>query len=466
LSDRPRSRLARRLAATGTITIGTSAAISLVVRLMSLGSQGLMASRFGAGRQLDAFFIALIVPGLVAAPLASAIELAVAAPYARALAEEPDRAPAMARRLLLRSAMAGVVLAAAVTAAAPLLVHVSAPGAGAARQRLAVSLALILYPSVFPRLVTAAASGVLFGARRLQAPLIINAVNPLAIIGVLLVDHGRHPAALAGSALAGWVLEAVLVLAYASHTERIRRGDPGPSYRAAVAALRPLLVTFVVLQISPTIDQVFAARIGAGQLVTFVIATRLFDGLVAMLVLPGARLAQVAFARAADERAALREELRSQLRRALVVGTAGALLLAAAAPVLILVVYRHGNFTSHEAWRAIAVTEVFAAALLPLAVGYVLPRALIALGQNGTMLRLMALQVVLNLVLDAVLVVPLGAVGIALATLASYAIVDAAQWLRLRDLLTSGSSGRATAGTSAAPTEQAPPPSAPPPSGP
>jgi len=233
-----------------------------------------------------------------------------------------------------------------------------------------------------------------------------------------------------------------------------------------MAALRPLLVTFVVLQLSPTIDQVFAARVGPGELVTFVIATRLFDGVVAMLILPGARLAQVAFARATDGRAALPDELRTQLRRAFAVGGAAAALLALAAPPIIFLVYRHGSFTSNDAWRSIAVAEVFAAALIPLAVGYVLPRAFITLGETGIMLQLMAVQVVLNLVLDAVLVVPLGIVGIAIATLASYTIVDIAQWVRLRELLASEPNGRTKAETSEAPTEPAPPPFVPPPSGP
>jgi len=185
-----------------------------------------------------------------------------------------------------------------------------------------------------------------------------------------------------------------------------------------------------------------------------------------MLSLPGARLAQVAFARATDTRPALRAELRRQLRRAFAVGGAAAVLLAVAAPPIILLVYLHGSFTSQDAWRSIAVAEVFAAALLPLAIGYVLPRAFIALGENGIMLQLMAVQVVLNLVLDAVLSVPLGIVGIALSTLASYAIVDVARWVRLRDLLATEPSGHTTAGTSGAPTEPAPPPFAPPPSGP
>jgi putative peptidoglycan lipid II flippase len=296
--------------------------------------------------------------------------------------------------------------------------------------------------------------------------LVINAVNPVAIIVVLVIGQGNHPAALAGAALAGWVIEAALVLAYAIRTQSPRRGDPGAGYRAGMAGFRVLLLTYAIVQFSPTIDQVFATSVGPGQLVTFVIATRLFEGITAMLILPGARLAQVAFARAGSETAAGRAEMRTQLRRTLGIGIAAGAILAAGAPPLIFLVYRHGNFTTSDAWRSVAITEVFAAALPAIAIGYVLPRAFAALGRARVVLEMMALQVALNLALDAALVGPLGAVGIALATLASYAIVDGAQWFALTRMLAAQSSGRTRAETSAVPTEPAPPPYVPPPSGP
>lgn len=430
----------RRLVATGIISLGASAAITLVVRVASLGSQGLMSARFGAGRELDSFFIALILPGLVVAPLASAIETAVAPSFARVVASKDlPRMAAFTTRIFAGSAVVGLALALAATAASPVLIRLFAPGAGDDRTRIASELALILYPSIFPRLVSAGAAGLSFGLGRLQAPLLIQVVNPVTIVVGLLLTGGRSPSVLAWAATAGWVLEAALLVAYLRRTAGAwSPGDPGPEYGVATSALRPLVVTYVVLQASPTIDQVFAASLGPGRLATFVIAARLLDSVLAMFVAPNARLAQNSLALASGG-SAFGDLLRQQLKRAAFVGVVAWLALAVAAPVLTYAIYRHGEFTDADARATIAVAEVFAVALLPLSVGYLLPRALIAMGHNRTFLGLMVGQVFLNVGLDALLVGPLGGPGIALATVISYAAMDLAQWLVIRRVLHSTS---------------------------
>ena len=410
------------------LSLGASAGVVLLVRVASLGSQGLMTSRFGAGTALDAFFIALIIPGLVVSPLTAAIEAAVAPSVVRLLGRDRERVAAFSRRVLVVAALGGAVLALVVTALSPVLILFSAPGTSGARLHLARHLALILYPSVFPRLVTAAAAGVLYGRGRLHAPLVIQGVNPAIIIVALVLWSGHHPDVLAWAATAGWFLEAALVVGYLLRHGGVSSADAGEEYKVALAMLGPLAVTFLVVQAGPILDQVFAATLGAGGLATFVLAARLFDAVVGMLLIPNARLAQNRVASAMQTGTdALRRAVRAEAIRSFAVGAAAAAVLAVGAPMIVYGVYHHGAFTNADARTTITVAEVFALALVPLAVGFVMPRMLIELHHKRVLFRLMAAQLALNVLLDALLIGPLDGPGLALSSVGAYAVVAVAE---------------------------------------
>lgn len=402
------------------LALGASAGLTLVIRAVGLANQGVITSSFGAGARLDGFFIALLLPAIVVTPLATAVEASISPAYAALLAGDATAAAEFRRRLIRRTVALGTVLSAIALAALPVLVWLTSPGADAGQHRAAERAALFIYPSILPQLVTASASAVLFGQGRFQAPIVISGVNPVTTIVALVVAGTSRIEVLAGAVLGGYVLEAMLV------TLIVRwRRDPGnvaaaAALRRAFIDLRPLVATYFLLRAVPVVDQMFASSLSPGTLTRFALAGKLFEVAAALLILPNARMAATRLGRVEHEQQRLAAATRIEALRAGVVGVASSAAFLLAAPAVVILVYRHGAFTDADAWATIRIAWTFAVALAPLGLAFVLPRVLLVLGARSVIPVLGSVEVVANLVLDAVLVRLWGGVGLALATGITY----------------------------------------------
>lgn len=402
--------------------LGGTAALILLARVLGLVSQGVIVARLGASASLDAFLISLIVVSLVTVPVVGALELLWAPSYTVARGGPPDVAEAVRRGFRRRGLLLGVAFAAVVTAASPLLVLASSPGASGAVHRDAASLALLTYPSILPAIAGGAATALLFGAGRVQVPALIQATRPLALlVGTVFVQQDGDARPLAVAMLVGTVIEAALLWAAVRRLEG-RVGWRGPATPPPRDGLTALVSSNGVLQLTPSIDQAIAAGLGPGRLVILSLAARFYDVAKAALVQPAARLAQNRLALGAQA-GELTAGLRVEVRRTVKVGAVAAAVLAVGGPLAILLFFTNAAFSWSDARTTAGLAVIFALALVPFAAATILPRALVIAGRTGVVFRLYAAYVVLNLVGDLVLSELFGVAGIALATLGSLVVL-------------------------------------------
>ena len=420
-------------------TLAVSAGSLVLVRLAGLASQVLAATTFGASAKLDAFYIALIVPSMISVTLVAGGELAFS-PKAARLGDATAEAAAFRRRVTRLFCVIGAGAAILATAAAPVLVWVSAPGADGAVHDEATSLAYLLYPMLAATVAAGGGSALLIGSGRIHLPALFQLIRPFLMVVVLAGFGDPTVRQLAGAVLVGAFLEALLTLAAVrvvlGGTTRAHADDG--SFDEARRDFGPLAATSGITQLGPVADQAFAASLGPGRLVTFILAVRFYDIGKTVLIQPAARLAQNALAQCRD-RPAFAAVFAVERRRLAVAGLTSAALLGVVGPPVILLVFVHGDFSPGDAHATVRILVVLALALVPFAVSGLLQRALISLGRSRTVTKILVVYTLASVALDAALVGWIGAVGIAVSTLTALTIVVLVQLAVLRKALAAGS---------------------------
>jgi putative peptidoglycan lipid II flippase len=404
-----------------------------VVRGLGLASQVFAVAVFGAGRQLDAFLVAWIVPNLIAAPYAGGVELGLGPGYAVAREVEPDSLAGHRGAILRLVTRAGIVVTSILMIALPVLIRVSAPGAGDGLIDAAQELAWWIYPTVLASCVSAGCSTILFASGRIQIPVLAQSIRPIALIVALLLSENVE--AMAMAACLGAYLEMGANLALVRTCEgplgALLRG-PRPRVGLADSQTRLLTISSATTQLSPAIDQAVVASLGSGKLVLFTIASRFYDVGKAAFIQPSARLSQNRLGIASRDPAELRGQVTFEIRRALQVGIGAALVTAALAPPLVYGLFVRGEFTAADAASASVLAVLLAIAMVPWALASVLPRVLVVQQRTREYVALGMGYVGVNLALDLLFVQLWGVYGVAVATITAIAVFAAAQHARAR----------------------------------
>ena len=219
------SGLRRRLLSSRAVrAMGVAATLTVGARIVGLASQALVIGRYGTGATLDGFFLALIVPTLIAVPLAGAFELAVPSAYASALSAEAADASILRSRVLRLGVVLGIVVAAVATLLSPVLVGLSGIAADSEVLDSARVAARYVYPGTAFRVISAAATGILIGMGRISAPVLAKVANPAMFIVFLLVSGSTDIRLVALANLVGDAGEALIMLALLfRHVEHSRQ---------------------------------------------------------------------------------------------------------------------------------------------------------------------------------------------------------------------------------------------------
>jgi len=115
-----------------------------------------------------------------------------------------------------------------------------------------------------------------------------------------------------------------------------------------------------------------------------------------------------------------------------IIMTVGAMLFARPA---IGMVFQRGNFGAQDTTAVSAVFKAAALGLVPMGLGFLIPRVFNAMQRNGILTAITVFSVSANVVLDLALAPRYGAVGIALATSIVMAVTAAVQLVALSRML-------------------------------
>jgi len=270
----------------GTVTVG---AMTLASRVLGFVRDVVIAGTFGAGLGTDAFFVAFRIPNFLRRLFA---EGAFAQAFVPVLTEwRARRGAAAVRELVAATAgtLGGVLLLVSALGmlAAPLLVHVFAPGfalrAEPGKAALAADLLRLTFPYLLFVSLTALAGGVLNTFGRFAVPALTPALLNLSLIGAALglAPRMERPVeALAWGVFAAGAAQLAFQLPFLARLGMLARPRWGwrhPGVRRVLRLMGPGIVGSSVAQVNLLIDTVIASFLVTGSVSWLYYADRLVE---------------------------------------------------------------------------------------------------------------------------------------------------------------------------------------------
>jgi putative peptidoglycan lipid II flippase len=409
-------------------SFATVASNTLVSRILGFARDILIASTLGAGTVADAFFAAFKLPNLFRRLFAEgAFNAAFVPMYARRReGDGPEAAQAFADAVFTVMCTVLMLLVIGVEAALPWLMQIITPGFAdiPGKMELATELTRITFPYILLISLVAMMSGVLnsvgkFGAAA-ATPIILN----LCLITALLVAAERLETpghALAWGVAAAGVLQFLWVANAARRSAvmpRLQCPRITPEVKTMLVRMIPGVIGAGVYQLNLVIDMIIATLVANGALSFLYFADRVTQlplGVVgvaigtALLPLLSRQL------RAGKEAEAMHNQNRAIEISLLLTLPAAAALIIIPAPI-VTTLFEHGRFDAADSAATAAALAAFAVGLPAYVLIKVLAPGFFAREDTKTPVRIAILALVANVVLNLVLMGPLGHVGVALAT--------------------------------------------------
>ena len=430
------SSLGRRLLGSRSGVMGAVLLIGLSFlgsRLLGVARTGVIADQFGTSVELDAFWVAMRLPDLVFQLLAGATLAAAFIPvYARVLQNRGERSAWRLASIVLNWVLIGTIaLAVAVFFAAEWIVPALAPGLGEdsgvqdaiIEDAVFLTRVLLLSPILFA--VSGMLTGILHARRHFLLPAISPMLYNLAIIlGALLLPEELGVEALVIGVVAGSGLHLMIQLPALS-TALVRSGGGlGFNFnlgdleaREVLRLMAPRTLGLAAAQINLIVLTFFGSLLGVSTISALNFAWLLLMFPVGLF---GISLATAVFPSLAERAAvggpsAVNSLVSQTLRFTLflaIPASVGMLLLRDSIVVTLL---EHGAFDA-------AASQLVSDALLFYSIGVfahaaieIVSRGFYALGDTRTPVALAISSMLLNIILSALLVGPMGLKGLALA---------------------------------------------------
>jgi putative peptidoglycan lipid II flippase len=405
-----------------TATVGGLTALS---RVAGFVRDLLIAAALGAGPVADAFFVSLKLANLLRRLFAEGAFNAAFVPLYSRLAEAEGRLRA---RRFAGETMAALALLLLVVVllgelAMPWIVRVLASGfaPGSQQYRLAVELGRLTFPYLLFISLAALVSGVLQAGHRFAAASFAPVLLNLVLIAILLptMARGEEAARLLawGVALAGLVQLAWVGLAAVRAGMAPLPAPPrlSPEMRRLLALTAPGLLGIGVVQVNLLLSSWFATHLPAGTVAYLFYADRLVQlplGIVGVAL--GTALLPT-LSRAVRRGEASHDVLNRAVELALLLGLPAAAGLCLLAEPIITVLFQRGAFGPEAAQATAEVLAGLALGVPAHVLAKVLVSGFYAREDTRTPVRLAVLALVVNGVVAALLIGPLGHVGLALA---------------------------------------------------
>ncbi len=411
--------LLRALAAVSSLT--------MVSRVLGYARDFFIARLFGAGLATDAFFVAFKIPNLLRRLFA---EGAFSQAFVPILGEYKSRSSPEETRSLI-DAISTVLLVALVAAAAlgmaaaPLIVHVTAPGFAdePGKFALTVSLLRITFPYIVFISLVALAAGVLNTWNRFSVPAITPALlNVSFIVGAAFFAEYFDPPVLvlAWAVFAGGVLQLafqVPFLARMGLLPRWRIDLRHPGLRRVLTLMLPAAFGVSVSQISLLINQIFASFLVTGSISWLYYADRLMElpaGVLGVAV-GTILLPSLSKYHATANPAEYSRLLDWGLRITVLLAVPSAVALAVLALPLIAMLFQYGRFSAEDAWMTRQALIAYSVGLVGIILVKILAPGFYARQNIATPVKIGIATLVATQAMNLAFIGPLRHAGLALA---------------------------------------------------
>ena len=411
----------------GTFTVGV---MTLASRVLGFARDMVIAGTFGAGLGTDAFFVAFRIPNFLRRLFA---EGAFAQAFVPVLAEWRERRGTGAVRELVAATagtLGGVLLVASALGAlaAPLLIHVFAPGfalrAEPGKAALAADMLRVTFPYLLFISLTALAGGVLNTFGRFAVPALTPVLLNLSLIAAALWAAPRFERpveALAWGVFAAGALQLAFQLPFLARLGllgRPRWGWRHPGVRRILRLMGPGIVGSSVAQVNLLVDTVIASFLTTGSISWLYYADRLVEFPLGVfgIALGTVALPALSARHAAGDAAGFAAILDRALRWTGLIALPAALGLALLAGPILATLFGYGAFGERDVAMSARALAAYALGLPAYVLVKVLAPGYYARQDTRTPVRIAVLAMGANVLLNLLLVVPLAHAGLALAS--------------------------------------------------
>lgn len=398
-------------------------AAGVLVKIVATAKEITVAGVYGRSDAMDAFLAAALVPNLLINLISESMNQALVPTLIRVREREGHE---HAQQLLSSSLVWLTLLLGTAAAAMALCAHgffpLIASHFPAAKLELSIRLFYGLLPVVLITGVATNCTAVLNTFDRFALPALAPVAISLSIIAGTLLLSGRLGIwAMVYSTVAGALVHAGMVAGMMNrhgYRLRLRWYGMNEATREVAHQYGPVLLSGVVSSSGLLVDQAMAAMLSAGSVSTLVYASR-FVGVVVTLLAGAVATAVVPYySRMIAHRdwKGCRHTLRTWVALTALISTPIAAALICGAHLLIRVALQHGAFGPHDTAVVTPVLALYAIQIPFFVAGRVLNRFLVAMRRTDLIFYCGALNLVLDVVLNLVLMRWFGVAGIALST--------------------------------------------------
>jgi putative peptidoglycan lipid II flippase len=409
------------------------AAIALVTGLqllqlgVQLGIQLVVARRYGAGEELDAYVAALAWPTVVATILSGAVGYVLIPAVARQRSEgDPHGSALVASQLGWYLLLVSLLVWGGTTLAAGPIIAVSCPGFSAPQQRAAARLLRILGSLILLNSLTSFLNALHHATQQFFRPAVAGVVGTLVTLAWLGTPVPQRPiddlawAVVAGSCVTVLILVPPLVVQLGQTGAWAR--PLAPATREAIWLWLPLVVGALCWRLDPLVDRWAGSYLAAGSLSHLGYAWRLVQALsqigtsgLAIVIFP-----VIATHAANDQHGQLARELAYGVRLLLVLVVPMCVGLGWFARPVVAFLFERGAFQPADTQAVSWLVVAYLGSVLGMGAGDLFSRTLYARNDTRTPVLVHTLAFVLAAAGKVALVSWLGASAIATATALMY----------------------------------------------
>jgi putative peptidoglycan lipid II flippase len=423
------SRSVRQIAsAAGIVGLAT-----LVSRVLGFVRDMAIAWLFGAGMVADAFFVAFRIPSTLRELLGEgALSAAFIPAFTRTITREgKDAAWALASKVLGTLVVVLAAVSATGIVLSPWIVRVLAPGFGQVPGKLALTVTLlqIMFPYIFLVGLAALFMAILNSLGHFLTPALSPTVlNAVMICAALLVaPRSPNPVLpIAFAVVIGGIgqlaIQVPTALAYGWHPV-LRVAPRDPAVRAIGRLMLPGVAGLAVTQINVFVGTLLASLLPQGSVAAMTYAFRLVQfpiGVVGVAIATGA-LPVMAAAFAREAMGDLKRALRDSLRLAIFLTCPAMVGLSIFGIPIIALLFERGAFTRSATLLTASILGAYAVGLAFYVANRILAPAFYAMHDTWSPVATGIVSVGVNIGASLLLMGPLGAVGLGLATAAASA---------------------------------------------
>ena len=441
--DRSSSESSVRARITGAAV--TIASFSVVVKLVALGSTLLIASLFGTGDDIEAYFIAFLLPSFIFQVVSGSFSSAMIPTYVQ-VAEQQGQAHAYALFSRVMFLAVGILsLVAGISALTfPLVVRFLGAGFTPAKTALTQSMFYLLLPVIAFKGISTIYGSVLHSHKRFSLVAFAPVVVPLSSIVVILswIAPSTRIYAVALGTVIGMLGE-LLILGWGLHREGIpvlpRWRHRSAASRQVIAQYFPMLAGAFLMGSTTLVDQSMAAGISSGSVASLNYGSR-FVGVILHIAAGGIGAAVLPFFSnlvEGDDWMELRRLLLFYSIRILLFSSAVSILLVTLSGPLIGLALERGMFSGTDTALVGQVQAAYALQLPFYICGIVFVRVISSMIANHVLMIASLLNLIVNIFLNYIFMQRWGVVGIAFSTsvvyLFSFVFLLVMVWRKVRD---------------------------------